>query len=424
MPKRTSQVPKYRLKKVHNRTYAAVTLPDGAGGRRDILLGQHGTPESRAAYARAIAEWEASNHTLPHFETTNDLTLNELMARYWQHAENYYRHADGAPTNEQLDLRLAFRPLKAMYGHTPACKFGPLALKAIREQLITQPITTKIKNIDPATGKKVWIEKTLRVGLARGVINQRINRIRRLFRWGVENELVPSSVLEGLRAVKGLQRGRTAARETAKVRPVSVALVEDTLPHLSSTVADMVRIQLATGMRSGEVVIIRACDIDMTGPVWIYKPTRHKMEYQGFERVVALGPKAQEIIKRYLKSNTEAYLFSPHDSILAFRQRLRKERKSPVQPSQVCRAKPNPNRKPGDRYEVRALAHAVRRACDKHGLDPWHPHQLRHTKATEIRREFGLDAARATLGHHGPAITNHYAELDAGKIMEVARKLG
>jgi integrase len=264
----------------------------------------------------------------------------------------------------------------------------------------------------------------LRIGLARGVINQRINRIRRLFRWGVENELVPSSVLEALRAVQGLQRGRSEARETKKVRPVSNALVEATLPHLSSTIADMIRLQLLTGMRSGEVVIIRGCDIEMGHPVWLYRPSQHKMEHGGLERVVALGPRAQEIVRRYLKTNVRAYLFSPRDSVLAFRRGQRQARQSPVQPSQVCRAKQKPRRQPGERYDVRVIAHAVRRACVKHGLEHWHPHQLRHTAASSIRKEFGLDAAHATLGHHGPAITNHYAELDANKIVEVARKLG
>jgi integrase len=314
--------------------------------------------------------------------------------------------------------------LKEMYGHTSAKRFGPLALKAIRQKLITQPISTRIKVTDPATGQRVWQEKVLRVGLARGVINQRINRIRRLFRWGVENELVPSSVLEALRAVQGLQRGRSAARETAKVRPVRNALVDATLPHLSFTVADMIRLQLLTGMRSGEVVIMRACDIEMGHPVWLYKPGRHKMEHAGFERIVALGPRAQEIVRRYLKTNMRAYLFSPRDSVLAFRQQQRQKRQSPVQPSQVCRAKRRPRRRPGERYDVRAIAHAVRRACVKAGVEHWHPHQLRHTKATEIRREYGLDAARALLGQHAPQVTELYAELDQTKAMEVARKLG
>jgi integrase len=235
---------------------------------------------------------------------------------------------------------------------------------------------------------------------------------------------VPSSDLEGLRAVRGLQRGRSPARETAKVRPVSAALVEDTLPHLAPAIADMVRLQLATGMRSGEVVIMRACDLDMTGSVWLYKPAHHKMAHAGFGRVVPLGPRAQEIVRRYLKPNLEAYLFSPRDSLFAFRQRQRQERKSKVQPSQVCRAKRNPRKVPRERYDVRGLAHAIHRACVKHGLECWHPHQLRHAAATAMRREFGLDATRAVLGQHAPQITEHYAELDIGKAVEVARKLG
>jgi hypothetical protein len=57
-------------------------------------------------------------------------------------------------------------------------------------------------------------------------------------------------------------------------------------------------------------------------------------------------------------------------------------------------------------------------------LPPWHPHQLRHTKATEIRRAVGLDAARAVLGHRSPAVTEVYAELDQTKAAEVMERLG
>jgi integrase len=240
----------------------------------------------------------------------------------------------------------------------------------------------------------------------------------------VENELVPSSVLEGLRAVRGLQRGRSAARETEKVKPVSIVLVEDTLPHLPTTMAEMIRLLLVTGMRVGELVIMRGCDIDMAGPIWLYRPSHHKTAHVGLERVIALGPKAQEIIRRYLKTDTQAYLFAPWESVLEWRQRQRRERKTRVQPSQISRAKKNPRRKPGEAYPAKAISQAIRRACVKHGLERWHVHQLRHTAATAIRREYGLDAARAVLGHRVPTITSHYAELDLGKAVEVARKLG
>ena len=55
---------------------------------------------------------------------------------------------------------------------------------------------------------------------------------------------------------------------------------------------------------------------------------------------------------------------------------------------------------------------------------PLGANQLRHTKATEIRRVDGLDAARAVLGHSSTTMTETYAELDAGKAAAVMERLG
>jgi hypothetical protein len=99
---RSSGVPSYRLHKQSGQ--AIVTLTDGVGGRHDILLGRHGTPESRAEYARVIAEWEAAGRRLPTStgrRASSDLTVNELLLAYWRHAEGYYVK-DGQPTS-QLD---------------------------------------------------------------------------------------------------------------------------------------------------------------------------------------------------------------------------------------------------------------------------------------------------------------------------------
>ncbi|HEY1859842.1 MAG TPA: hypothetical protein VGG61_05790 [Gemmataceae bacterium] len=157
MPNRTPRVPSYRLKKSNGRRYAAVSLPDGAGGRRDVLLGKYGTKESRAEYARVIAEWEAADRRPPQSQRVADITVNELTEAFWfTDAVKHYRHADGTPTKELEDFRVSLRPLKALYGHTSAKDFGPLALKAIRDQMIKQPITRKIKTIDFVSGDTVW----------------------------------------------------------------------------------------------------------------------------------------------------------------------------------------------------------------------------------------------------------------------------
>jgi len=251
----TSKVPSYRRHKQSGQ--AVVTLTNGSGGRQDILLGKYGTAASHAEYARVIAEWEAAARSLSTPSAVSDLSINELMAAFWKHAEQHYRRPNGTKTQELADFKLSLRPLKHLYGKTAAKQFGPLALKAVRQLMIEGYEHPKYGPQRP---------------LARGVINQRIGRIRRLFGWAVENELVFPSALHGLQSVRGLQKGRSPARETAPVRQVAVACVEAVLPYLRSQVAAMVQLQLLTGMRPGEVVVMRPIDLDTTGRVWLYRP--------------------------------------------------------------------------------------------------------------------------------------------------------
>jgi integrase len=109
-------------------------------------------------------------------------------------------------------------------------------------------------------------------GLARGVINQRVGRIKRVFRWALSEELVPEPAYRALLAVDGLKAGRSPAREPDKVRPVPDAHVEVVLPHLSTPLRAMVQLQRLTGMRSGEVAQMRTRDVDAGGDVWRYTP--------------------------------------------------------------------------------------------------------------------------------------------------------
>jgi hypothetical protein len=253
----SDRVPSYRCKKANGRKYGCVSLPDGLGGRKDMLLGKYGTRESRTEFARIITEWEAAGRRLPQAKAASDITVNELLVLFMEHAEQPYRHADGSPTGELDSFRVSVRPLKALYGETLARDFGPLALKALREKFIHQPVVVKVKVVNEKTGKREWQDKVIRQGLARGVVNQRICRIRKVFKWAVSNELVPPAVYQGLAAVTGLQRGRTAARATEPVRPVSEALMNDTLPLLLPMVADMIRVLQLTGYRAGELVRLR-----------------------------------------------------------------------------------------------------------------------------------------------------------------------
>ena len=50
--------------------------------------------------------------------------------------------------------------------------------------------------------------------------------------------------------------------------------------------------------------------------------------------------------------------------------------------------------------------------------------QLRHTRATLIRQAYGLEAAKAVLGHADTKVTEIYAERDLGLAMRIMREIG
>jgi integrase len=409
----SKRVPKYR--KHRQSGQAIVTLPTGLGGRKDILLGKYGTAESRQEYARVIAEWEANGRRLLQPASLADITVNELMLAYWKFAEGYYQK-NGTPTSQQDRIRLALKLVKRLYGGTPAKNFRPLALKAVRASMV----------------KHNW---------TRGYVNSSVGCIKRMFKWAVENELVPASVYHGLQAVCGLKKGRSDAKETKPIRPIAAEHVEATLPFLNPAVRAMVQLQGFTGMRPGEVCIMRPCDIECSNPnTWIFRPEFHKTEHHEIRRIIFLGPRAQEVLKPFLARDLSMYCFSPREMMELHWRSLRQSRKTKVQPSQQCRKRRRPRKLPGNRYTVGSYEHAITRACTKaddkaHEGHPeippecvlvphWHPNQLRHTKATEIRREAGLDAARVVLGHRSPQITETYAEIDINKAAQVMARLG
>jgi integrase len=395
---RPRSVPKYRHHKQSGQ--AVVTLTDGCGNRRDVLLGKHGTRASREEYARVIAEWEAAGRCPPEpAGATAPMSVNELLVRFMEWAATHYRHADGRPTGELKDHRYSLQPVKDLYGTTAAAAFGPLALKAVRQ-------------------------KMLDADLCRGVVNQRVGRIKRVFKWAVAEQLVPHATYAALATVAGLARGRTTARETELVGPVPVAFVDAVRPHVNRHVGAMIDLRRLTGMRPGEVVIMRAVDIDTTGDVWLYKPHHHKLAYRNRPRLVAVGPQARAVIKSFLVPDVSAFLFSPRRAREERYAALRASRKTKVQPSQACRAKRRPAKQPGERYTGESYHRAVANACRKAGVPAWHPNQLRHLHATEVRKMFGLEAAQCVLGHAKADVTQVYAERDLTLAVRVAAAVG
>lgn len=392
MPKLVNSLPSYRRHKASGQ--AVVTL-----NGKDHYLGPHGSTVSRNEYDRLIAEWLANGRRLTNREIAC-ISIDELLAAFYQHAQGYYVGLDGKPTTELDSYRQAMKPLRALYGKTSVEAFGPLALKAVRERFVA-------------------------AGCARITVNQQIGRLKRIFKWGVENELVLPAVLQGLLAVSGLKKGRCEARETNPVKPVSDALVEAVKGHLSRQVWTMIQLQALTGMRSGEVTAMRGCDLVFKGEVVEYRPQFHKTAYRGKERVVCLGPQAQELLLPFLKDDKALFIFSPKDAVLERHTARRMQRQTPMTPSQRTRKrKSQPRKIPGERYTSASYGRAIKNAAKKAKVSHWSPHQLRHTAATRIREQFGLEAAQVILGHSRADVTQIYAEANRKKAADIMGKVG
>ncbi|MGE3409002.1 MAG: tyrosine-type recombinase/integrase [Pirellulales bacterium] len=406
--------PRYRLHKARN--CAAVRV---AG--KDYYLGKYGSHESYERYARVIAEHWArpGSHRPPGppaGEVSAGRTVTELAIAFVEHARGYYKTPDGKLTSEFLLIQLAMKALRSVYGRTPAEQFSPLKLKAVREQLLNENRT-------------------------RRGINGTISRIKRAFRWGVENELVPPGVYHGLQAVAGLKIGRTEAREPPAIKPVPMEWIEATLPHCPPPVAAAARLQLLCGARPTELLTLRTIDLDRSGEVWVVRPVRHKTAHHNQQREIYFGPAAQAILAVWLNDDEpEAYLFSPKQAEAERSAKRRAARKTPLWPSH-CRRKTKPRRAPlKERYTVSSYRQAIHRACDKadrqaHLAQPdvaaevrivprWSPNRLRHNAGTALRSRYGIELSRIVLGHSSAEMTLTYAERDRNAAIEAIKQFG
>ncbi len=447
MPKLTRKLPSYRLHKASGQ--AVITL-----NGKDMYLGVYGNTESKAEYDRIIAEWLVNHRQdiatpptgIAVENAAHDLTVNELFSAYWPFAIGYYVK-NGQPTGEVENLRDAARPMIARYGQSAASQFGPLALEAVRQAMIEQ-------------------------GLCRRVINGRVNRIRRIFKWGVSKQLLSPLVLQSLQSLAPLKKGRCNVREAEPVKPVDEQHVRAILPYVSPQIAAMIQLQMFTGMRPGEVVIMRGCDLNCSGKIWTYTPSSHKTEHHDRNRIVYIGPQAQRVLEPWMARSLKTYLFSPAEAEKSRREQQHAQRHTPLS----CGNGLDSNRRkwriktPAECYTTTSYARAIADACDKCFPPParlarirvsargrkthstrwesilewhrrlgnekwsevkrwqeehrWSPNQLRHNAATYLRKQFGIEAARVVLGHTSAAVTEIYAELDRNKAADIMAQVG
>lgn len=348
------------------------------------------------------------------------ITVAEVVFAYLPFASVKYS------ASEFAGIQAACRAI-AIFGSTRAKDFGPLALRRVRESLVAKK-------------------------LSRSYVNQLINRICRMFGWAVTMEMVKPEVHAMLGLLPGLREGEAGVRETAAIEPVEWAIVEATLPLLLPPVQGMVKLQAFTGMRPGEVCDMRVGDVRRCSGnetnVWEYRLSNHKTRWQisdakaggivgrggagGKTKITFLGPFCQSVLAPFLDGRRDdEYVFSPRQAVeFQVWSRTREDRR---EKRAAAKKEVKIPAHIGDHYTARTYRQAIERAIERANqsiddetkkLPHWHPNQLRHARATELRDEFGIEGSQASLGHATLTAHQIYALKSVRLAREIALKAG
>lgn len=406
-----------------SRNQDVLFLRDPSGKRRMVYLGKHGTPEAERRYREVLAAHLAGKPipALPHGRQAASEwpSIAQLVAEFLLHAERYYRDAEGRVSREVTNYKLALRFLIRFHRDTPTDRFTVTDLARLREAIVDEEFGHALDEAGrpiPGTGKR----------RCRTYVNACVRRIKQVMRWGTVQRFVPGGVWHELSALSGLSIGRSGARESKPVEAVPWSLVESTVPHLTPTLRAAVLVQWHSGMRPAELLAMTRRQLDTSGPQWIYRPARHKGSWKGRERIVALGPKAQELLRPLVTLDPDAAIFSPAASWQEFREeKRRKRRTAPTRQMRERDAKAGSPAEAEGFFDVSTYRRAIHRACDRADVPRWSPHRLRHAAGTRLVLQEGLEAARAALGHADSRMTRRYSTAaDAELAVAVAARHG
>lgn len=362
---------------------------------KHYYFGVWGRVETEQAYRRWAAEFVSSGGV--ELEAVDELPVSALVAHYLNYTRTYY-----PPTSSMHDIiGRALAPVVNLYGNVPVSEFGPKQLMAVRG---------------------VWLYPEHGRALARATVNKYVGVIRRMFAWGAKMEYVDTDTKARVLTVDPLRKGRSVARETQDIEPVSEAHLKAVLELAPGVLHDMINVQLLCGARPGEVCALRRGDIDTTTDVWTARLEHHKGEWRdtGRPRVLAFGPLAQGHLKKYLLRPAEAFIFDPRETLAEIHGKAESHRR----PNQK-RETPKTERRVNDHYTTGTYRRAIVRLCEKAKIPAWNPNQLRKLAATRAREHFdSLDAAQILLGHSSADTTQVYAKLAEARLIAIAKELG
>lgn len=350
---------------------------------KDFYLGKSGSDEARAAYARLIAEVAAGRPVISEAKAGPALSVRDVVAEWWGPAGPGAKYSERG--REAVQFRRALQPLLRLYGPTRADAFKADQLEALRGAMASGSWMTAQER--EQSRQPCWCANRC---------NRMCGRIKTLWRWAERKGYVPDGRWAHLCALPGLGRNDASVRHTAARKACSWDELSLVLPHCVRPVRAILLLLWHTGMRPGDACLMRACDVERSGEVWVYRPATHKNDWRGQDRAVPLGPAAQKVLAPFLlETEGEAYVFVP------------------VQ------------RRAKDHYGCDTFSQSVRRAALEAGVPDLHAYKIRHAYKARVTREMGMDAARAAMGQKSISSTNLYSSAtDLKAASEVAKRLG
>lgn len=330
------------------------------GKRKTVYLGTYNSRESLERYDQVVGDWLARR---PAPATTTGPLVRDLAERFLAHF-----------SDRKAKLAAATRLMIEMFGERPVAEFSALQFERLKAAMVE---------------RQKW---------SRAYSNELIWVVKRVFRWGMQRGYVSPDQFVVLNSIEPLGADDAPTRD---VQPIDDETVDQTLPALSLELQAMVRFVRLTGCRPGEARLAKVGDVDREN--WLLELKQHKTAHKGKVRFVAIPAAARELILPRLLRPADCYLFSAEHEA----------------------------RRP---FERRALGRAIDRAVKrinakrkKEGGEPlphWHPYQLRHTRAVEVREQYGAEVCQILLGHTKIDMTQHYARLTRDRAAELAKQLG
>ncbi|MEL6612933.1 MAG: site-specific integrase [Bacteroidota bacterium] len=276
------------------------------------------------------------------------MLVSDFVALAVSWAVGRYVKPDGTPTGQAANLEIALRWW-----------------------------TTVPKNVDDVTLEDLKEYRAYLVddrGLQSRTVNQYVGWVRGVFRWGAEEGHVAPRVPAEFGVLRPLPANGRRPSHTVPALDAEALLAVAKFLDGRGRAGDAMRVQWLCAARPAEVRAMDWAELELQNGYGLFRPTRHKVEHFGIDRLLVLVPEAVA----HLGDRGEGRVFTTRD---------------------------------GRPFSASWYANQIGRACTALGMDRITPGMIRRGAATAARALGGTEAAQRLLGHTSAAMTEDYYSL-------------